>query len=172
MGYFTDLYDSAINNVKTVYAQKENAISGATAGAEREQAANEAVAANKGGYLNSPLYQTMLRKNTAAFTGEKNKALASLATSQAQDINNLTLAKGNAALQDKTADNTFWGNMASGAGSLIGSALTLFGGPAGIAAGIGLNAAGNLAKGGMEAGQAAAAAAGAASKSGMTNIKL
>lgn len=144
MGYFQDLYNEALNSLNTSYGQSGAAISGAAGAAEREQNAALNVAASKGGYLNSPLYESLLAKNKSVFTRPKIDALQNLAADRAQAEANLKIQAGNARLQDKQANEQFWQNIIGNAGSLAGMAFKIFGGPAGVAAGAASDVAGGI----------------------------
>ena len=147
MGYFTDMYNQAKFSIEKAYDKNKDVIEGAASGAERESAAALAPIASKGGYLNDPMYAKLLIKNKAMFAGQKNQALTQLGAQHEQNMANMEIAGRNAALQDKQAEQQFWQNLIGGAGSIAGTALKIFGGPAGAATGAAADMASNIPKG-------------------------
>lgn len=145
MGFYTDELNKVKAKLDEQFGINRNIIEGSAAGAEREANANMAISASRGGYLTSPLYDTLLTKNSAVFNRNKNEALLKLAADKAGQDANVAAQETQAKLQDATAENAMWGNVISGAGSTLGAVLGAFGGPGGVAAGA--STGGTIAKG-------------------------
>jgi hypothetical protein len=147
MGYFTDAYSTLIKDFDKAFGKQREVIEGSTDAANREADANAAIAASRGGYSGSGLESTLFSRNKALFTQQKNKALTELAANQEGQRLQLKQNAMNAGLQDKVADQDFWGNLLQGGGAVLGTALKIFGGPGGMAAGTAIDAATGMTKG-------------------------
>jgi hypothetical protein len=150
MGYFSEMYKTAQANLDTAFGKQRDIIAGSADAANREMNANTSIGASRGGYMNSPLFDTLLNRNKANATAGKNQALASLGAAEANANADMAVKKGNAEFQDAQATQQFWGNIISGAGSLAGQAAKMFGGPTGVAAGAGVDVLSNLPTGGTK----------------------
>lgn len=139
MGFFTDMYAQVETDLEKLWQSQRDAVMGEGGGAEREAAADMSVQAARGGYQGTPLEKLLLTRNKALFAEKRNKGLSDLAASQAAQKVNLGIQKGQAILSEKQAQQQFITNLVGGAGSALGAALKIFGGPAGAAAGVGMD---------------------------------
>jgi hypothetical protein len=146
MGFYTDSYKQLLTDFDAAFGKQREVISGTIDAANREADANQAIAASRGGYSGSALEKTLFSRNKALFAGQKATALNTLAASQESQRTGLKQAAIQGELADKTAGEDMWGNLATGAGNILGTALSIFGGPAGIAAGAGINAVTGMAR--------------------------
>ena len=152
MGFFTEGYAKLLTDFDAAFGKQRDVIGGTFDAANREADANQAIAATRGGYSGSGLESTLFARNKALFAGQKATALNTLAANQESQRAQLNKEAMQGQLQDNTANEDMWGNILSGAGSVLGTALSIFGGPAGIAAGAGINAVINAGKTAMSYG--------------------
>ncbi len=126
MGFFSDGVTAVQTAIDEAYKKNINAIEGSTAGATREMKANADVAASRGGYLGTGLYDTVLNKNTQIIRDAKNQKL--LEAGAQHEANTAANAANmvNAKMQDQTAQNALYGNLATGGGALLGSLINAF----------------------------------------------
>ena len=143
MGFFTEGYAKLLTDFDAAFGKQRDVIGGTFDAANREADANQAIAATRGGYSGSGLESTLFARNKALFAGQKATALNTLAANQESQRAQLNKEAMQGQLQDNTATQGMWGNLLSGAGSVIGTALKIFGGPPGIVAGAGVDAAVN-----------------------------